>query len=179
MQFLEKSSQQEMIAEWLKGEMWSKRFSGPLKKILRKFKQGQGVVNNPKLDNKRENVLRKKILFTYRKDILRGFPKNITWQKVTLNLYDLEKIKYINQDYLNERSLSVRLAKEAVKHVKKHGWFPKMILISTQPGAPVVVLEGHLRLTAYLMAPEAIPNKLIAFIGYSPEFAGWDLYQKC
>ena len=196
--FLEKSSQQEMIAEWLKGEMWSKRFSGPLKKILRKFKQGQSVINNPKLDNKRENVLRKKILFTYRKDMLRGFPKNITWQKVTLNLYDLQKIKYINYSYWNELSNGTRLPQEAIKnidknvrifgqsnrqfneavrHVAKHGFFPKIILISTQPGAPVVVLEGHLRLTAYLMAPEAIPNKLIAFIGYSPEFAGWDLYK--
>ena len=171
MQFLEKSSEAEMVAEWLKAEMWSPRFSGPLKKIVRKFKQGQGIINNPRLTDKRENLLRRKILFSYRQETLKQFPQKISWQKVTLNLYDLQKIKYSNKDYLNERSLSVKLAKAAVKHVKKHGWFPKMILISTQPGVPVAVLEGHLRLTAYLMAPEAIPNKLIAIIGYSSGFS--------
>ena len=129
--------------------------------------------------------------------MLRGFPKNITWQKVTLNLNDLEKIKYINYPYWNELSGGSRLAadgaanvrrgkvvmgqsnkpfNEAAKHVAKHGFFPKMILISTQPGAPIMVLEGHLRLTAYLMAPEGIPNKLIAIIGYCPDFKDWDLY---
>jgi hypothetical protein len=197
MQFLEKSSSQEMVAEWLKAEMWSKRFSKPLKQILRKFKQGQAIINDPKLDNKRENILRKKILFTYRKEMLRGFPKNIIWQKVTVNINDLKKIKYINYSYWNELSGGTRLPEDAIaninrnktvfgvsnrqfneaaRHIAKHGFFPKLILISTQPGAPVVVLEGHIRLTAYLMEPQGIPNKMIAIIGYSPEFASWDLY---
>jgi hypothetical protein len=197
MKFLEKSSSQEMVAEWLKAEMWSKRFSLPLKKVLRKFKQSQSIINDPKLDNKRENILRKKVLFTYRKDMLRGFPKNITWQKAIINIHDLEKIKLINYSYWNELSGDTRLAVDAVenilrgktvmgvnnrqymeaaRHVKKHGFFPKLILISTQPGAPVVVLEGHLRLIAYLMEPDGIPNNLIAIIGYSPEFSDWDLY---
>jgi hypothetical protein len=197
MQFLEKSSRQEMVAEWLRAEMWSKRFSLPLKKILRKFKQGQGIINDPKLDNKRENLIRRKILSIYRKEMLRGFPKNIIWQKVIVNLHDLENIKYINYSYWNELSGGSRLAKdaaeniyrgktvmgqsnkqfnEAAKHVAKHGFFPKMILIASEPGAQAVVLEGHLRLTAYLMAPEGIPNKMIAIIGYSPEFKDWDLY---
>ncbi len=197
MQFLEKSSSQEMIAEWLKGEMWSKRFSKPLKKILRKFKQGQAIINDPKLDDKRENIIRKKILFTYRKELLENWPKNINWQKVIVNENDLKKIKYINYSYWNELSGGSRLAEDAIKnifkgktvfgvsnrqyleaarHVKKHGFFPKLILVSTQPGAPVVVIEGHLRLTAYLMEPQGIPNKMIAVIGYSPDFKDWDLY---
>lgn len=171
MQFLEKSSEAEMVAEWLKAELWSARFGKPLKKLLRRFKQGQKLINQPQLTNKRENLLRQKILFTYRKDVLRGFPQKILWQKVTLNLSDLKKIKYLNQDYLSERTSKSKLIKQAARHVAKHGWFPKMILIATQPGAPVTVLEGHLRLTAYLMEPEAIPNKLIAFIGYSNGFS--------
>ncbi len=186
-----------MVAEWLKGEMWSKRFSKPLKKILRKFKQGQKIINDPHLDDKRENIIRKKILFTYRKELLENWPKNINWQKVIVNENDLKKIKYINYSYWNELSGGSRLAEDAIKnifkgktvfgvsnrqyleaarHVKKHGFFPKLILVSTQPGAPVVVIEGHLRLTAYLMEPQGIPNKMIAIIGYSPDFKDWDLY---
>lgn len=189
-----------MVAEWLKGEMWSKRFSRPLKKWLRQFRTGQKIINQPDLESRRDNVLRKKILFTYRKETLEGFPKKIKWQKVIVNIHDLKKIKFINYSYWNELTGGTRLAEEAIKnidqgktvfgvknrqyfeaarHVKKHGWFPKLILIAAQPGAPVTVLEGHLRLTAYLMEPEGIPNNLIAIIGYAPEFKDWDLSKEC
>ena len=32
-------------------------------------------------------------------------------------------------------------------------------------------LEGHARLTAYLLRPEALPAELLALVGYAPEFA--------
>lgn len=192
-----KSSEAEMVAEWLKAELWSKRFGKPIKKTLCRFKQGQKLITTPDLKNKQENLLRKKILFTYRKEMLNDFPKKITWEKASLNLADLKKIKYINYDYWVNLSTDSRLAKEAVKNIQKgvrifnqsnqpflqatryltnRGYFPKMILIATHPNAPVVVLEGHLRLTAYLMEPTFIPKKLEVIIGYSPEFANWDLY---
>lgn len=187
-----------MVAEWLKSEMWSPRFGKSLRKVLRKFKQGQKLINQPNLKNKKENLLRKKILFSYRRETLKNFPKKILWQKVTLNLYDLQKIKYINYSYWNELAGDSRLAKDAVenldkgkvvfgqnnrqfqqaaRHVRKHGWFPKLILIADRPGGQVIVLEGHLRLTAYLMEPDGIPNNLIAIIGYALGFSSWDLYK--
>ena len=39
-----------------------------------------------------------------------------------------------------------------------------------------LVLEGHARLTAYAMRPEALPSELEVLLGCSPEMGHWGLY---
>jgi hypothetical protein len=40
----------------------------------------------------------------------------------------------------------------------------------------MVILEGHLRITAYFLRPEAMPPALEAIVGISPEMSTWALY---
>jgi hypothetical protein len=42
--------------------------------------------------------------------------------------------------------------------------------------APLVALEGHLRLTAYALRPERIPDPLTAILGSSPHMPRWGCY---
>ena len=42
--------------------------------------------------------------------------------------------------------------------------------------APLVLLEGHARLTAYALAPEYVPAELPVLLGTSPGFLRWGCY---
>lgn len=44
--------------------------------------------------------------------------------------------------------------------------FPELILVGTSPGRPLVVMEGHARLTSYFLASECIPAELGVIVGY-------------
>ncbi len=53
---------------------------------------------------------------------------------------------------------------------------PPMILVSADDGETRVILEGHTRITAYALAPEAIPDEVHLILGTSPAIANWDEY---
>lgn len=45
---------------------------------------------------------------------------------------------------------------------------PEPILVANDERSPLIVLEGHTRLTAYLLRPEYLPPELPVVVGYSP-----------
>jgi hypothetical protein len=47
--------------------------------------------------------------------------------------------------------------------------FPEPILVGTDERSPLVVLEGHVRLTAYLLRPEYLPSTMPILVGLSPQ----------
>jgi hypothetical protein len=46
--------------------------------------------------------------------------------------------------------------------------FPELIMVGSEEQGPLVLLEGHTRLTAYFLAPECIPSLLPVIVGYAP-----------
>jgi hypothetical protein len=46
--------------------------------------------------------------------------------------------------------------------------FPPLILVTTGPGGDLVVLEGHDRLTACMLARDRLPPDLEVLVGSSP-----------
>ena len=46
--------------------------------------------------------------------------------------------------------------------------FPELILVGPDERAPSVLLEGHVRLTAYFLQPDCIPPALPIIVGYAP-----------
>jgi hypothetical protein len=48
-----------------------------------------------------------------------------------------------------------------------------LILTAVSSTAPLVVMEGHVRLTTYALAPECLPAMLEVIVGFSPDFAEW------
>ncbi|MEW5805717.1 MAG: hypothetical protein AB1721_03290 [Patescibacteria group bacterium] len=203
MKLIGKSNEAEMIAEFLKGEYNSERFGSELKKALSASKADTKLISEPNLADKKENAQRKKLLGEYRgygrnKGLFENFPdKNITWHKATFRSSELKKVKYINYNYWTKLSDETRLATDAAKNIlagkiifkqsndrffkaaeaiKRGRSFPRLIFLSRDENSPVVVLEGHVRLTAYMLAPERIPDPLEVIIGFSEKLDEWNLY---
>ena len=53
---------------------------------------------------------------------------------------------------------------------------PELIVVSAGKNSGIVVLEGHVRLTAYALVPEAVPAELPVILGTSYDMAQWGLY---
>ena len=110
---------------------------------------------------------------------------------------ELARVRYIDYDYWVELSGGSRLPTDAIPRIHagvapfgvSSEWalrladaiaagadIPPLILVAPQEEGSMVVLEGHARLTAYLLRPEVLPTELLVLVGYSPEIVCWGLY---
>jgi hypothetical protein len=112
---------------------------------------------------------------------------------------ELSKVRYIGYDYWVELSGGSRLATDAAARIRAgvapfglpSDWalglaravaegarFPPLIVVTAgrEDEDGLVVLEGHARLTAFMLCPDALPPELEVLVGSSPKMAGWGLY---
>lgn len=190
MRVIKDTSEQDMVAVFLKAEINSSRWGPSITKLLEKHEINRKVIDIPNLDSKEENAQRGVILGEFRgygkNDLLfKGFPKKVDWKRVELDKQDLSKVRYINYDYWVKLSNGSRLVQDAIINIKKGveifgesnnqfwklsefiktgGKFPEVILISNKLGQ-LTLLEGHVRLTSYLLAGDN-PQPLEVIIGY-------------
>lgn len=183
MEFIRQSSENEMILEFLKAEYFSERFSDQLKNIMKKLHFNDKIITCADLNNAEENHSRKKLLSDYRgygadKELFENFPNIIEWKLCRFEPNDLRKIRYINYSYWNELSMGTHYPLDAVQtirngrkiygqdnsgflntaaYIKKGGTFPKMFFI-TADFSNFVIVEGHLRMTAYALVPQMFNN---------------------
>ncbi len=54
--------------------------------------------------------------------------------------------------------------------------FPTLILVGKNGESSLVVLEGHMRLTAMFLAPECLPVELEVMVGFSEQIERWGCY---
>ena len=201
MKKIKKSSEEEMVLEFLKMELQSDRFSSKILKILKNLKLDIDIINNGNLLNDNENRLRSVVLGQFRgyklnKELFKNYPNKIKWYWVLLDEQDLEKIRYINYSYWNELSNFTNSPLEAAKtifsgkeiygvsnkgfleasdYLKDGGIFPPLIMITDMNETKYVILEGHKRLTAYALSPEYFKNVSV-LLGYcsTENFANWN-----
>jgi hypothetical protein len=50
---------------------------------------------------------------------------------------------------------------------------PELIAVTDPDRSKLVLLEGHVRLTAYAAFPELLPDELEVYLGTSPRVAEW------
>ena len=50
---------------------------------------------------------------------------------------------------------------------------PELIVVSNPTRSKLVLLEGHVRLTAYAAFPRYLPDELEVYLGVSPRIAEW------
>ena len=117
--------------------------------------------------------------------------------KKNCRTYKLWQVKYIDYDYWVELSKGSRLATDAVRTIsagevifevpndgflalanalRRGAIFPELIIVCAGEDSDLVVLEGHMRLTAYALVPEVVPAELPVVLGTSPDMVHWDLY---
>jgi len=179
MKILRKSTENEMILNFLKGELTSYRFSEKLLKVLKKLNLTKDIIINADLNNFIENKLRKTILEEFRgynknEVLFENFPKIKEYLLCEFSSNDLKNIFYINYSYWNElsnKSSSPLIAAKNIKsnkiiynvsnqqyldclnQIKKGKTFTPLIFL-TYDKLKFIVLEGHLRITAYALQPE-------------------------
>lgn len=191
MKILRKSNEQEMILEFLKSEIDSKRFNKRLKKVIDELKLNIDIIYNGNILNEDENKNRLKTMNVFRgypdKELFKNFPKNIEWNLVELNQNDIEKVYYIDYDYWNELSNQTSSPIEAVKNINngieiyevsnkpfidgkeyiKNNKFPPVILLTCN-NEKLLIIEGHSRMTIYGFDPTKLEGTY-AYVGVCSE----------
>jgi hypothetical protein len=202
MRHIAEMSEHEMVALFLKTEIESPRWGPDIVRLLERDDIAREVVDYPDITNSNENEYRLRLMGEFRgyqrnEGLFEGFPKCVAWERVALTHNELWQIKYIDYDYWIELSKGSRLAIDAAQtisagevvfEVPNDGFlalanalrcgatFPELIVVRAGEDSDLVVLEGHMRLTAYALVPEGLPKELPIVLGTSPELTRWDLY---
>ncbi len=130
-------------------------------------------------------------------DYFAGFPSDVRWEWIMLSRQELEQVKYIEYDYWIELSGGSRLPRDAANTIlagrelfgvsnrtvlqmadayRADARFPMLILVGKNREGPLVLLEGHMRLTAMFLARECLPAELEVLVGFSEQMGSWDCY---
>jgi len=161
-------------------------------------------ITEPNLDDPIANDDRRRVFARYRgygagqPSYLTDFPDTgVKWNLVALTPGELLDSRFIRYAYWTDLSGGTRLPKIAAERIRAgigvegqpHQHFldlakklrqglkvPTMILVSADNGKTRVVLEGHSRITAFALAPDAIPDETEVMLGTSPDVARWDEY---
>jgi hypothetical protein len=202
MRILEKIKDDEMIAEFLKAEINSDRWSLPILYLLQRSNINRSFIDNPNVQNDKDNRLRKKNLAEFRgygenKFLFQSFPSNVQWKRVLLTKEELGKVLYIDWDYWSEVTKGTRLPgvlveriitgevadtketlriKKVADLIKNGELFPKLILVDENEKARLVALEGNLRLTEMILAQKNIPDEIEVIVGFSDDMPQWANY---
>ena len=192
----------EMIAVFLYAELQSPRFCEKVEMYLQQFAVDRRLIQAPDLHDEQENATRRALLGTYRDygqgwGYFEGFPEQLRWERIGLTRQEVEQVKYIEYDYWVELSGGSRLARDGArralagidvfglsskyfvdiaKALRQGAQFPTLIFVGRDEEGYLVVLEGHTRLTAYLIAPECLPAELEVIVGFSEQITQWGCY---
>jgi hypothetical protein len=126
-----------------------------------------------------------------------GFPSDVQWELALLSRQELEQVKYIEDDYWIALSGGSRLPRDARQHIlaghtvfgeshqevlqmaaafRAGAQFPTLIVVGKHRKSSLVLLEGHMRLTALLLAQESLPAELTVMVGFSEQMDHWGCY---
>jgi hypothetical protein len=118
-----------------------------------------------------------------RDGLFSGFPDDVAWERVALTRGEVLAILYINWDWWLTVSNGTRLATVAAEVQGRDegdraiamaaATNPELIVVSDRERSKLVLLEGHVRLTAYAAFPEHLPEELEAYLGVSPRIGEW------
>jgi hypothetical protein len=186
---LDRISEDDMIAVFLRGELQSDRFGATLRDLLRENGRDEGVLLRPEA---RDNDFRRQLLDAHRaygrrEGLFFGFPDGVEWHRAVLDREEVLDVRYINWDWWLTVSGGTRSPREAARRIRagevagvdasaaafESDDPPELIVVTTSELSPLVLLEGHGRLTAYAVFPDRLPNELEILLGISAEMAQW------
>ena len=183
-------------------ELPSDRWKDDLRALLERAGLPDRVITAPDLGDDAENQARLRLLTEHRgygtrTEIFDGFPVDVRWQWMAITPAGLAGVRYIQYDYWDELSGGSRLAVDAAARIRagvapfgvpnngklemaqvvaSGARFPPLILVTTGFGDDLVVLEGHVRLTAFMLARDQLPPELEVLVGSSPAMTSWDCW---
>jgi hypothetical protein len=196
MRVLAESSEEEMVASFLRGELSSDRFGPAIRDQLTAMGEPEELLTRPDLADPRGNEARAHVLAATRgyaedRELFEFFPASVQWVRALLAPDELARVRYIEYSYWNEISGGTRLPIDAAQRIKagieafgvphdrllaaasavaQGGRFPPLILAGVQLGE-LVCLEGNVRLTGYALA--GFPVEVECLVGTAPALGYW------
>jgi hypothetical protein len=195
-QVLGVSSEDEMVARFLSGELSSRRFGQNLRSQLAAAGQAEQLLTHPDLSDAGANLARRALLAAVRgygenRDLFENFPTHVTWTRALLSADEAASVRYLDYSYWVELSGGSRRPTDAAARIKaglrafnvpnepfvdaahalmRGERFPPLILVGERQDN-LVCLEGHLRLTAYALV--GFPTDIECLIGAAPVMRRW------
>lgn len=195
MQSIRKSSEAEIVLEFLKMEWTSVRFEKQLRASMETIGVGEELLFCADLNDSHENSLRRRLLGDFRgygqnRALFENFPLNLSWTLMRFDAEDLARLRYIRYDYWDVLSGGTGRPLDAAENIRRgitvfdvpnDGFqaaaqaldrgvrFPPLIaLCASAAPSDIFLVEGHLRATAYALRPKAFPGTL-CYIGACPK----------
>ena len=194
MLWLRPGCEAEMVAQFLRTELPAARFRDTLRVLLDQAGLPERLITAPNLDDPAENQAREQLLTQHREygtraGLFEGFPDDVCWEWMAITPAELATVRYVDYDYWVELSGGTRRAADAAPRIRAGAApfgvrsdgalvmaqafaggarFPPLILVTAGPSGGLVVLEGHVRLTAYMLARDRLPPELDVLVGSSP-----------
>ena len=193
MRLLHPVGEDEVVATFLRAELDSERYGEKLRSLLARDGRALDVLERPKVADHDENAYRRALLeehraYVSREGLFLGFPEHVDWHRAALTADEVLEIRYINWDWWLRVSDGTRSAREAARRIRagevagvtaeEHAPViaaphAELIAAATPALSPLVLVEGHVRLTAYALFPERLPDELEILLGVSDGMAGW------
>ena len=127
--------------------------------------------------------------------LFHGLPDDIEWQRAALEPEEVLDMRYIDWDWwlwVSEATRSPRVAAERIRAGLAEGVDaeslralaarlsspdrPPELIAVAEPEGDLVLVEGHVRLTAYALFPEYLPERLEILLGISERAAEWSCF---
>jgi hypothetical protein len=196
MRIIRESTETEMVAVFLQGELFSERFGPAVRDALLARGESERLLTAPDLDDQQANRTRRAVLAATRgyaedRELFEHFPAEVGWVWAQMAATELARIRYIEYSYWNELSGGSRLAIDAARRIDEgvRPWgvsnerfrraaralmsgdrFPPLILAGRHHD-DLVCLEGNLRLTAHALA--GFPIDAECLVGTAPALRRW------
>jgi hypothetical protein len=126
-QVLGVSSEDEMVACFLSGELSSRRFGRNLRSHLAAAGQAERLLTHPDLSDAGENFAHRVLLAATRgygenRDLFENFPAHVTWTRALLSAGEAAGVRYLDYSYWVELSGGSRRPTDAAARIKAgHG----------------------------------------------------------
>jgi hypothetical protein len=197
MRILRPVSEAEMVACFLRAELDSPRFRDQLLVLLAGDGQDASLVTQPRVGNPSEDAYRESLLdrhraWTRREGLFSGFPRQVDWFRAALTPDEVLAIFYINWDWWLRVSGGTRRPVDAARRIRegairgsttedhepiaaklREGEGRELIAVAPPDHSKLVLVEGHVRLTAYALYPQALPDEMEILLGISDEIELW------
>ena len=155
------------------------------------------MLRDPDLGAADENAYRRRLLdehraYERREGLFLDFPREVEWFRAELDREEVLDILFINWDWWLRITAGSRRPRDAARRIRagevagvtaeehepvatalQSGAQPELIAVTTPARSPLVLVEGHVRLTAYALFPEHVPQELETLLGISEGAADW------
>ena len=194
MKKLRRSTEAEVISEFLKNEFYQEEFHEDRENF-------ESLVLEADLTNETENALRRALLFRRRGHMWRELPSDTQWWEVEFELSDLQFVRVFPRAQWRQiarDSFLLRDIVERIRSIRFHGGKRDFIarvqalsyrlrnehdgsavlLIGVDENSPLTILEGNHRLTAALLAgPQVFSQQFRTLCGFSPNMSSSCWYE--